>query len=125
VWDSSPGPGHPTLQGSGEAMFHYALPPSHTPAAVAAVEAMVRAWHLAPGRYSAAADMETRANDPAIQHLKFAYQVRGFAPWNKLALCMPDAAAGPAGEDLVEHLRLAPPLFLLCVHAYACLASGI
>jgi hypothetical protein len=76
VWESSPGPGDPALQRGGEAMFHYALPPSHTPAAAAAVDAMVRAWHLAPGRYCADADIEARRLDPTIQHLKFAYQVR-------------------------------------------------
>jgi hypothetical protein len=74
-WGPLPGPGHPTLQRDGEAMFHYVLPSSHAPTAAATVDAVVLAWHLAPNRYSSAADVEARNADPTVQHLRFAFQV--------------------------------------------------
>jgi hypothetical protein len=74
-WDALPGPGAPALQRSGEAMFHYALPPSSSPAAIAAVEAVVNAWHTSPCRYDAAADLKARQANLSVQHLTFLYEV--------------------------------------------------
>ncbi len=72
---SAPGPGHPSLQRGGEAMSHFLLPSTCTPAAVATVDGVVRAWHLAPGRYNMAADIEARDADEAVKHLTFLFNV--------------------------------------------------
>jgi hypothetical protein len=82
TWSPAPGPGDPSLQHAGEPMFHYALPPTHTPAQSAAVDVVVAAWHLAPERYVVAVDVNARRDDPSIQHLSFLYEVRcyGCAP---------------------------------------------
>jgi hypothetical protein len=76
AWDPMPGPGNPSLQHDGASMFHYALPPTNTPTKVAAVDAMVDAWHLAPSRYDVAADVGARLADPSVRHLAFLYEVR-------------------------------------------------
>jgi hypothetical protein len=84
AWGPHLGPGDPALQRGGEAMFHFALPSSHTAALAAAVDGVVREWHLAPARYSVAADMEARAADPSVQHLVFLYEV-GRGCWECVA----------------------------------------
>ncbi len=71
----APGPGHPSLQRGGEAMSHFLLPSTCTPAAATAVDGVVRAWHLAPGRYNMAADIEARDADEAVRHLTFLFNV--------------------------------------------------
>ncbi len=47
-------------------MFHYALPPTHSPDSAAAVNEVVDAWHLAPEHYSMRADLGTRHSDPSV-----------------------------------------------------------
>jgi len=66
-------------------MFHYALPPACTPAAAAAVNDVVRAWHLSPGRYDMEADIKARDDKPEVQHLALLYRVRG-AAWRRCAV---------------------------------------
>jgi hypothetical protein len=70
-----PGPGHPSLQHAGEPMFHYGLPATHAPAQAAVVDAAVRDWHLALGRYDVAVDVSARRNNPSVQHLSFLFEV--------------------------------------------------
>jgi hypothetical protein len=69
----APGPGHPSLQHGGEAMSHFLLPSTCAPTAAAAVDAVVRAWHLAPSRYNMTADIEARDADEAVKHLTFLF----------------------------------------------------
>ncbi len=75
-WEPAPGPGNAALQRPGEAMFHYALPPTHAPAQAAAVNTVMEAWHIAPDRYCGEDDVNTRRADPSVQHLTFLFEVR-------------------------------------------------
>jgi hypothetical protein len=77
VWGAMPGPGDPSLQRAGEAMYHYALPPTHRPDEAAELDALVEAWHVAPDRYSVRADLDSRRADPSVRDFTFLYEVCG------------------------------------------------
>ncbi len=101
-WEASPGPGDSSLQRHPEeAMFHFALPPSHTRFAAVAVDLAVRDWHVAPKHYDLAADVAARDADPSLRHLSFLFNVRRWGWWAARPLGVGDGGVAPVVDACV------------------------